>query len=513
MLDTREPAAMPHMSPNGLADSINKELHFLEKINIERSKPMLPPIRHHPESEPSSPLSPHGHGHSNTSPTSPTLQHSSISPQAHTFTSKHHDQGTGAQGGTTGGGGVGGIFHFGHHNEPKAGGVNETSSHQLPQQSIQHQQQQLTIQHQAPYAIEAPSPIVPRTGERNPFLGSSEDDLLEDSHNKSIVASPTMAAGGRLNSRSGQPVTSPTAYPAMSVAAATGVSSSNAMSSSGIGMGIGGPAGRGMTSGGMVGGGGGGGGNSNNADMRPQEMELARLISMKVQKSQQQNTKRLTPATLDEHHHSDTSRSNKRQSMDPESNTSPTTTTTTSPTTTTILPPSDPTSIPIPEGWAEAKTKDGRSYFIDHIARITTWTDPRTLAIGARYRVKDHQGNIQELIWQGDRAHYPQQSHNNQSKSNQQQQQQGQGQQQGGGHFKFALFGGKQDHPQQQQQQQQQQEHGGGHVGQGHGQGGGGGGGGNSGDDSVQKFREDFFEDPRKKAEERIRRKLREIKG
>ncbi|KAJ3213425.1 hypothetical protein HDU67_002900 [Dinochytrium kinnereticum] len=55
-------------------------------------------------------------------------------------------------------------------------------------------------------------------------------------------------------------------------------------------------------------------------------------------------------------------------------------------------------TIALPEGWAEANTKDGRTYYIDHVTRTTTWTDPRTVPVNGRYRVKDHQGNIQEMV-------------------------------------------------------------------------------------------------------------------
>ena len=47
--------------------------------------------------------------------------------------------------------------------------------------------------------------------------------------------------------------------------------------------------------------------------------------------------------------------------------------TSTSPTTTT--PPSD--AIPLPQGWEERQTPDGRPYFVDHNSRTTTWLDPR----------------------------------------------------------------------------------------------------------------------------------------
>ncbi|KAJ3394465.1 1-pyrroline-5-carboxylate dehydrogenase [Entophlyctis sp. JEL0112] len=55
----------------------------------------------------------------------------------------------------------------------------------------------------------------------------------------------------------------------------------------------------------------------------------------------------------------------------------------------------------LPEGWAEATTRDGRIYYVDHIAKITTWTDPRTLAFEAKYRAKDQNGNIVELVYRG----------------------------------------------------------------------------------------------------------------
>ncbi|KAI9326731.1 hypothetical protein BDR26DRAFT_876722 [Obelidium mucronatum] len=37
----------------------------------------------------------------------------------------------------------------------------------------------------------------------------------------------------------------------------------------------------------------------------------------------------------------------------------------------------------LPEGWAEATTRDGRTYYVDHVAKITTWTDPRTLTLNS----------------------------------------------------------------------------------------------------------------------------------
>ena len=47
------------------------------------------------------------------------------------------------------------------------------------------------------------------------------------------------------------------------------------------------------------------------------------------------------------------------------------TTAPTSPTTT----PSD--AVPLPQGWEERQTADGRPYFVDHNSRTTTWLDPR----------------------------------------------------------------------------------------------------------------------------------------
>ena len=33
--------------------------------------------------------------------------------------------------------------------------------------------------------------------------------------------------------------------------------------------------------------------------------------------------------------------------------------------------------MPLPTGWEEAKDVDGRVYFIDHNAKVTSWIDPR----------------------------------------------------------------------------------------------------------------------------------------
>ena len=60
-----------------------------------------------------------------------------------------------------------------------------------------------------------------------------------------------------------------------------------------------------------------------------------------------------------------------------------TTTTTVTPANTTIITSStsqttagsDP--IPLPHGWEERQTPDGRPYFVDHNSRTTTWLDPR----------------------------------------------------------------------------------------------------------------------------------------
>ncbi|KAG2112309.1 uncharacterized protein F5147DRAFT_684598, partial [Suillus discolor] len=36
--------------------------------------------------------------------------------------------------------------------------------------------------------------------------------------------------------------------------------------------------------------------------------------------------------------------------------------------------------VPLPAGWEERRTPEGRPYFVDHLARLTTWTDPRSSA-------------------------------------------------------------------------------------------------------------------------------------
>ena len=36
---------------------------------------------------------------------------------------------------------------------------------------------------------------------------------------------------------------------------------------------------------------------------------------------------------------------------------------------------------PLPEGWEKRIHSDGRTYFVDHRNRTTTWVDPRTAAV------------------------------------------------------------------------------------------------------------------------------------
>ncbi|KAI9207551.1 uncharacterized protein BJ171DRAFT_638245 [Polychytrium aggregatum] len=113
--------------------------------------------------------------------------------------------------------------------------------------------------------------------------------------------------------------------------------------------------------------------------------------------------------------------------------------------------------VPLPDGWQEACTKDGRPYFIDHNTRTTTWSDPRTLTSTTKYRVKDQQGNIQEMVLP------PKHQKGELSKS------------------QSTLI--RKSDPDEEFS----------HAG-------------------SQPNRSYFFEDPRKKAEERIRKKLREMK-
>ena len=70
----------------------------------------------------------------------------------------------------------------------------------------------------------------------------------------------------------------------------------------------------------------------------------------------------------------------------PASASGPSRTTTTIPTPTATAPPSATSTapstgpyadIPLPLGWEERRTPQGRPYFVDHHTRTTTWTDPR----------------------------------------------------------------------------------------------------------------------------------------
>ena len=42
-------------------------------------------------------------------------------------------------------------------------------------------------------------------------------------------------------------------------------------------------------------------------------------------------------------------------------------------------------SIPLPSGWEQRVGLDGRTYFVDHNTRTSTWTDPRTLSLTPSY--------------------------------------------------------------------------------------------------------------------------------
>lgn len=39
--------------------------------------------------------------------------------------------------------------------------------------------------------------------------------------------------------------------------------------------------------------------------------------------------------------------------------------------------------VPLPAGWEERRTPEGRPYFVDHHTRLTTWLDPRTVQVAA----------------------------------------------------------------------------------------------------------------------------------
>lgn len=40
---------------------------------------------------------------------------------------------------------------------------------------------------------------------------------------------------------------------------------------------------------------------------------------------------------------------------------------------------------PLPQGWEERKDRTGRSYYVDHSTRTTTWERPQPLPSGYRY--------------------------------------------------------------------------------------------------------------------------------
>lgn len=40
---------------------------------------------------------------------------------------------------------------------------------------------------------------------------------------------------------------------------------------------------------------------------------------------------------------------------------------------------------PLPAGWEEAKTYDGKPYFIDHNSKNTSWVDPRDRYMNIQY--------------------------------------------------------------------------------------------------------------------------------
>ncbi|KAI8922792.1 hypothetical protein BC831DRAFT_62827 [Entophlyctis helioformis] len=52
----------------------------------------------------------------------------------------------------------------------------------------------------------------------------------------------------------------------------------------------------------------------------------------------------------------------------------------------------------LPENWEAARTADGRTYYIDHNTRTTTWVDPRSIDLFTRYHAKDERGNVVSLV-------------------------------------------------------------------------------------------------------------------
>lgn len=48
-----------------------------------------------------------------------------------------------------------------------------------------------------------------------------------------------------------------------------------------------------------------------------------------------------------------------------------------------LLPAQPPLVKPLPLGWEEKLDAKGRAFFVDHINRLTTWTDPRQTAAAA----------------------------------------------------------------------------------------------------------------------------------
>ena len=44
--------------------------------------------------------------------------------------------------------------------------------------------------------------------------------------------------------------------------------------------------------------------------------------------------------------------------------------------------PTPVTDTPLPQGWEERKDRNGRSYYVDHTTRTTTWERPQPLPPG-----------------------------------------------------------------------------------------------------------------------------------